>query len=165
MSIFLTDVSARHAILTRQKLFRQPPAPQTSAAGTQDQPVDVDDDDSRAPLIRRESSDEKVDLDQIPLARETPQPGHEEPLFISDEPDDAAPALAADREKDADDDKKELGMTTAYEGFQIYGRILCLIVKRKGGPRTASRQGAGGGGQARMEEWIASTQEGGARVE
>lgn len=50
------------------------------------------------------------------------------------------------------DDKKKLAMSTTYEGFAIYGRVLCLVVKRKDnkGKRTE--------GQAMMEDWIASTQ-------
>ena len=49
------------------------------------------------------------------------------------------------------DEKKKMGFQTEYEGFAIYGRILCLVVKR----RTAKgREMPGGAGQAMMEEWI-----------
>lgn len=74
--------------------------------------------------------------------------------------------------------KKKLAMDVIYEGFAIYGRVLCLVVKRRGPPRGRGAQTtlpvsvSGGrtgntatapepikpGGQAAMENWIASTQ-------
>ncbi|KLU82638.1 hypothetical protein MAPG_01709 [Magnaporthiopsis poae ATCC 64411] len=78
--------------------------------------------------------------------------------------------------------KKKVALDVSYEGFAIYGRVLCLVIKRRGnapssGARSAAatssasgkapatsttlRRGVaagGGGGQARMENWIASTQ-------
>lgn len=83
------------------------------------------------------------------------------------------------------DDKKKLAMDISYEGFSIYGRVLCLVVKRREGDAgggigaTGARGGkgkaaaasaasisassAGRGnrapsGQATMANWIASTQ-------
>ncbi|KAK4647452.1 uncharacterized protein QC761_101620 [Podospora bellae-mahoneyi] len=75
---------------------------------------------------------------------------------------------AAARDMDGPDDKKKLGMDISYEGFAIYGRVLCLVVKRregigKGGGlamSTSGRSQAAGRprGQAMMENWISSTQ-------
>ncbi|KAI1294491.1 hypothetical protein F5Y03DRAFT_314776 [Xylaria venustula] len=79
---------------------------------------------------------------------------------------------------DEDDDKKKLAMDISYEGFSIYGRVLCLVVKRRegGGADRAERDanastpaaaGSGnsrtkaasrGRGQAMMENFIISTQ-------
>ncbi|KAF3764603.1 hypothetical protein M406DRAFT_43792 [Cryphonectria parasitica EP155] len=69
------------------------------------------------------------------------------------------------------DDKKKLAMDISYEGFSIYGRVLCLVVKRREGIgskgkgiATAGGRGKAGqstpapGGQAVMENWITSTQ-------
>lgn len=56
-----------------------------------------------------------------------------------------------------DDDKKKLGFKTRYEGFSIWGRVLCLIVERKSGP---GKKEAGNNAQALMQGWIASTQQG-----
>lgn len=74
-----------------------------------------------------------------------------------------------DEASEPNDDKKKLAMDTFYDGFSIYGRVLCLVVKRretagKGGTAKSGRAGWGGGGQAMMEEWI-STQVPGAEVE
>ena len=52
-----------------------------------------------------------------------------------------------------DDDKKKLGLRTTYDGFSIYGRILCLIVKRKG---KKAAPGSVGGGSQMMEEWVST---------
>ncbi|KAK4454576.1 hypothetical protein QBC34DRAFT_136243 [Podospora aff. communis PSN243] len=71
-------------------------------------------------------------------------------------------------DRDARDDKKELAMDISYEGFAIYGRVLCLVVKRRDGwgarsgnatalPGARSQTGRPGG-QAMMENWITSTQ-------
>ena len=60
------------------------------------------------------------------------------------------------------DDKKKLALRTSYDGFSIYGRILCLVVKRRGNAK--GKDLVGGAGQAMMEEWIASTQMGEAQM-
>jgi len=61
-----------------------------------------------------------------------------------------------------DDDKKKMAMDVSYEGFAIYGRVLCLVVKKRHGLRLASSSGPGNAkqpaGQASMENWISSTQ-------
>lgn len=60
------------------------------------------------------------------------------------------------------DDKKKMAMDVSYEGFAIYGRVLCLVVKKRQGLRLAASSGAGNAkqpaGQASMENWISSTQ-------
>ena len=48
-----------------------------------------------------------------------------------------------------------MGLSTVYDGFQIYGRILCLVVKRKDGSKSKE---SSGGGKTMVEEWISSTQ-------
>ncbi|OTB19464.1 hypothetical protein K445DRAFT_8500 [Daldinia sp. EC12] len=114
------------------------------------------------------------------------QDGDDDGLFVDDEPNDDAstrPPPAKRRREGAsapedsnieDDDKKKLAMDISYEGFSIYGRVLCLVVKRRegsigAGPQPAGRGRAsgtggthatkhGGGGQAMMENFIISTQ-------
>ncbi|KAK3388151.1 hypothetical protein B0T20DRAFT_110516 [Sordaria brevicollis] len=71
---------------------------------------------------------------------------------------------AAEEEEQGRDDKKKLAMDISYEGFAIYGRVLCLVVKRRDGGRTVTGPSSGKaltaqpGGQAMMENWITSTQ-------
>ncbi|KAG8159512.1 hypothetical protein KVR01_010149 [Diaporthe batatas] len=118
---------------------------------------------------------------------------HDADVVISDDGDDlfvggddsdgsAAAPPPAKRRKDAaspargeaqGDDKKKLAMDIRYEGFSIYGRVLCLVVKKREGlttttttgrnapakaGRKAGQSAAPGGGQAVMENWITSTQ-------
>jgi hypothetical protein len=132
-------------------------------------------------IRREESEDEDVNLQDLPPADEFPPVEDVEDvsdagsLFVDDDEDHQAPKRprvptdaslsdslsepSAKRMKDAaggeeeGDDKKKLAMSTTYEGFAIYGRVLCLVVKRKD-----SSKGKRTEGQAMMEDWIASTQ-------
>lgn len=102
-------------------------------------------------------------------------------LFVdqdSDEAGDTARPPAKRRKDDASaaedeggrDEKKKMAMDISYEGFSIYGRVLCLVVKRREGGggggnkgkgvagRAKTGQSAPPGGQAMMENWITSTQ-------
>ena len=54
-----------------------------------------------------------------------------------------------------EDDKKKFAIQTSYDGFNIYGKILCLIVRRKGVMKLDTAKNSG---PAMMEDWIASTQ-------
>ncbi|SMQ50531.1 unnamed protein product [Zymoseptoria tritici ST99CH_3D7] len=70
----------------------------------------------------------------------------------NEENDEAIPV-----DEEEQDDKKKLMMDTTYDGFSIYGRILCLIVTRKG-KRDKGPQGTGtvGGGSQMMEQWVST---------
>ncbi|ROT40006.1 hypothetical protein SODALDRAFT_323287 [Sodiomyces alkalinus F11] len=75
---------------------------------------------------------------------------------------------------DETNDKKKLAMDITFEGFAIYGRVLCLVVKKRDGAgiTSGSSRSTGKGaasaaaagttakpaGQAVMENWISSTQ-------
>ena len=114
------------------------------------------------PVTIREESDEEdgVAFQDIPAA-----PGIE----IDDEDDhdvlidpvggddETSTRRGKPLERDSDD-KKKLAFNTSYDGFSIYGKIICLIVKRRG--RTASdiASTSAKSGQATMEDWIVSTQ-------
>lgn len=76
------------------------------------------------PVILQEDSDDE-DLSRIPQADET---GIE----------------------NMQDDKK-MAFNTNYNGFAIYGKVLCLLVERKTGKK-------GSDGQALMQEWITASQ-------
>lgn len=155
---------------------------------TNDQPVDVDADDF-APIRIEEESDEEAPmrLADIPTAEDKggeKRDREEAGLFVgspSDEQDTpgAIEVNSDDEERPSKrrrgvgehldfgdgegdgDDKKKLAMDVSYEGFAIYGRVLCLVVKRKASAK-ASQASANGAaattGQAKMENWITSTQ-------
>ncbi|KAE9366758.1 hypothetical protein N431DRAFT_548509 [Stipitochalara longipes BDJ] len=184
VSIFLTETSTRHSLLTKQKHFRESKKKLQSNSNkltgdTNDSPIEVED----GPVILREESDEEgLNIDDLPEAEDD----IEDSLFVEEESGprrskrprastqaSSPPESSSDfeplaeplpkRRRDQDavpgeegDDKKKMAMDTSYDGFSIYGRVLCLVVKRK------DKKGRGpaglAGGQAMMEDWITSTQ-------
>ncbi|GLB13962.1 hypothetical protein AtubIFM61612_001375 [Aspergillus tubingensis] len=63
--------------------------------------------------------------------------------------------------RDADDgDDKKMRFRTNYEGFNIYGWVLCLLVTRKGDKTGTRAAPAEPGRQVLMEEWISSQAQG-----
>lgn len=184
VAVFLTEASARHAILRKEKRVKSEKARvgtkegRLTGSGTRDVPVEVGD-DGGADLLREESQDEKeINLRDIPVVQDDSRNGEssqdgggdEQDLFVSDgsQVEDSrarkpsrshrgkvTPPLIVDG---GADDKKGMALNATYDGFSIYGRILCLVVKRRG--MAAGKDLAGGAGQAMMEEWITSTQMG-----
>jgi hypothetical protein len=187
VSIFLTETSTRHSLLTKQKHFRdlnkkdiQSNSSKLTGA-TNDTAIDVED----APTLRREESEEDgpnlQDLPELEAEAEDEDDAEsDDSLFVSEdsgprrskrtrattsiESRSASPgaeplskrARNEEGEEEADD-KKKMAMDTSYDGFSIYGRVLCLVVKRKD-KKGKGVPGFGGGGQAMMESWITSTQ-------
>lgn len=180
VAVFLTETSSRHSILRKLKTAKTEKGrlgtTDGKLTGTKDAPVEVG--EGAPGLMAEESEDgEGVRIADIPsaagdeavssatLGKEESQEG----LFVSDDSDgadvdaeetpssrDRGKVHVGEEEDGKGGDKKKLGLDTTYDGFSIYGRILCLVVKRKG---SAKGKGvAGGTGQAMMEEWIASTQ-------
>lgn len=90
------------------------------------------------PVVLREESDGERDLAEIPEADNDEGDSYDANLEL--------------------DDKKKLGFHTTYTGFAIWGKVLCLLVTRKGGPGQQGTGSADGGGQALMDEWITATQ-------
>lgn len=152
---------------------------------TNSQPVDVDADEF-APIRLEEDDNEEsgITMDNIPLASkfdsmansEARKPSTTEmdqniefgtsvePINVDDEHALSSHHLLgrelgndSDEDNIQEEDKKKLAMDISYEGFAIYGRVLCLVVKRRGTGK-ASQASASQSGQAKMENWITSTQ-------
>jgi hypothetical protein len=194
VSIFLTELSSRHSVLTKQKIFKDKARIQSNSGkltnwlttGTSDQPVLINEDALDPMVIREEEDDAAVNLADIPEANELQKParrsardkrrredlGHETVSTSSDSEDSGlfVPARSAKRSKtedgpadagedgineDLQDDKKKLGMNTSYDGFSIYGRILCLVVKRRG-PRTTGGAAAPASSAQMLETWVST---------
>ena len=173
VSIFLTELSSRHSILKKQKHFPGTKRERLGSnsgkmTGTREEPVEVAEEEGAegSVVVRRESLDESMGIGDIPAAHTVEEgAGREEGLFLSEasENEDESEQIRTPKrqkgvggEEGGKDDKKKMAMNTTYEGFSIYGRILCLVVKRKGILR--GKEVGGGKGQAMMEEWITSTQ-------
>ncbi|KAL1796923.1 hypothetical protein ACET3X_005463 [Alternaria dauci] len=191
VSIFLTDLSSRHSVLTKQKIFKDKARIQSNSgkltnwltAGTSGQPVVIDEDVADPIVIREEDSDEPINLADIPAAGQSGQQpkssarqrrrrtenedaalsnrsdSEASDLFVSEPADPhrtKAPPQTEDQDSDDEphaDDKKKLGLSTSYDGFSIYGRILCLVIKRRGVRNVAGPIGANSS-QAMLENWV-----------
>ena len=184
--MFLTEISARHAILKKAKRMKSEGIPTSTSngtwaeAGTKHSPVLVPEEAPSA-IIREESQEgERIALGDIPAAAaDEGEDLHEEreegdrtqgvtqTLAGLNDSDNrivqkgALPQISRATEDDADD-KKKMTLGTTYDGFSIHNRILCLVIKRRG-PMKGKGVGAGTG-QALMEDWIASTQAGTGRM-
>ena len=182
VAVFLTETSSRHSILRKMKTAKTEKGrlgvTNGRLTGTIDMPVEVGE---GAPGLAIEESEESegVRMTDIPSAagdevRRSATLTKEETgegLFVSEDSEEGnvdaeetSPSKkngkrpVEDDDGGGEDDKKKLGMDTTYDGFSIYGRILCLVVKRRGAAK--GKELAGGAGQAMMEEWITSTQMG-----
>lgn len=180
----MTETSTRHSLLTKQKHFRDRgnkgiQSNSSKLTGdTNDTPIEVED----APVIRREESeDDEVNLEDLPEAAD--DASDSDGLFVGEDAgrrskrprattndsqlssaEGSEPRLKRRKDgqeeistEEQEDDKKKMAMDTTYDGFAIYGRVLCLVVKRID-KRGKGPAGALGGGQATMENWITSTQ-------
>ncbi|KAF2643282.1 hypothetical protein P280DRAFT_547457 [Massarina eburnea CBS 473.64] len=167
VSIFLTELSSRHSILTKQKVFKDKPRVKSNSAkltgwltsGTSDQPM----------IINEE--DEAITLADIPEAGGVADRGkrrrgaQESPVSEGNDSDDPfqietgpwrkrSKKVLHEANDEDDDGQKKLSLNTSYEGFSIYGRILCLVVKRK----DIQLPGSVGvpGSQQMMENWVST---------
>ncbi|TKA78710.1 hypothetical protein B0A49_02525 [Cryomyces minteri] len=178
VSIFLTELSSRHCLLTKQKVFRDKP-PLKSNAGKLTGWLGGE---SHEKAILVEEEEAPLDLDDIPeaIAGETGESGKKrareddgEALFVNSSSDSGndfqtqrpSVAVSKRRKRDAatgkdevgtEDDKKKLALNTSYDGFSIYGRILCLVVKKKGGKGKAVGAGSAVGGSEMLENWVST---------
>jgi len=186
VTIFLTELSTRHSLLTKQKQFSDKPKLKSTSnkltgwLNNSDNPITVE--DEVAPRILQEEGDETVALQDIPEVGGKRKPKSRttveedaDALFVSSDDEetfqtqrersskrrkrserDGEPAAASGEDEDADD-KKKMALNTSYDGFSIYGRILCLVVKRKGRKEGATGASSGPvGGSQMMEHWVST---------
>lgn len=189
----MTDLSSRHSVLTKQKIFKDKARIQSNSgkltnwltSGTSDQPVVINEDGADPIVIREEDDDEPINLADIPAAdqsgkqpkrsaRQRRRRNEDEDAALSNRSDSEGSDLfvpeptnrrrtkahTQDEDQDSDeethaDDKKKLGLNTSYDGFSIYGRILCLVIKRRGARNVAGPSGANSS-QAMLENWVST---------
>lgn len=152
------------------------------ATGTNDQPIVINE-IATDPIVIEEDDDDAINMADIPEAdpprRSTrtkrsrseaeediannASDSDEADLFVSETSSKrcksgAAPADAAEveGEEESQDDKKKLELNTSYEGFSIYGRILCLVVKRRGVRSGKGSAGAPVPSQHMLENWVST---------
>lgn len=112
------------------------------------------------PMLREDS--DELDLQDIPEESDDGNGRRSkrgvDDLFVDEDEDDNSEVMPSRKrrtvlgnEEDDEDDKKKMAMATTYDGFSIYGRVLCLVVKKR---HVVGKQA----GEAMMENWVASTQ-------
>jgi hypothetical protein len=94
-----------------------------------------------------------VDLSAIPRAPTNAEDEDAVTIPSDDDAENNSLFVSGKDSEPGDDDKKKLGMKTMYDGFAIYGKILCLIVKRTNVPSTVKPSASG---PAMMENWVST---------
>ena len=141
--------------------------------GTKDQPVEMEEEEDMVP-IRIESDEEDVPqlgaIAQLRTEAEKPKPrGGKRVRYVEENISDdegfqaegtpatkKTKAAASGEEEAGIDEKKKMLLNTSYEGFSIYGRILCLVVKRKGAQGRIPGAPSDGMGQQMLESWVST---------
>lgn len=127
VAIFLRESGTRHSLLTKQKNFGKKEGITSNSNKLIERNTHEE--------IPVESDDEAdVPMSNIPTAI------------------DGVDEAQQDDGEDVED--KKFRLTTSYEGFSIWGWILCLLVTRKGTKAVSATAASTGSGQALMEEWI-----------
>jgi hypothetical protein len=180
VSIFLTELSSPHSVLTKHKVFKDKPRIQSNSGkltgwlggATSEQPVVINE-DSADPIVIEE--EEAIDLTNIPeadLEQDAPRrsarakrgrqdledeesDASDEDLFVSEPAKRSKLDQAGADQDETQDDKKKLSLDTSYDGFSIYGRILCLVVKRRG-VRSNAGSDVPVSSQQMLENWVST---------
>lgn len=148
--------------------------------GTSNEPVVIAEDNTEPVVITEGDEEQDIVLNDIPEASDESisnlRRGNEDQGSISEGSDsddlsqlesvpskdrgegrgDHPNSAALGEDEDTQDDKKKLGMETSYDGFSIYGRILCLVVRRKGVKIAAAGRSAPISSQAMLENWVST---------
>ncbi|KAF4217372.1 hypothetical protein CNMCM8980_007932 [Aspergillus fumigatiaffinis] len=158
VALFLRESRTRHSLLTRHKTFE-------GAGDTTDIPV-IRSEGGGDRILVESDSEADTDLRDIPQANtsdangkrrrgtDVQSPGGERTSKRQKETDSPLKELGADG------DDKKLGFRTQYEGFNIYGWVLCLLVTRKGDKARTRPAASDTSRQALMEEWISTQAQG-----
>jgi hypothetical protein len=140
--VFLRESRTRHSLLTRHKDFEQPRNKRTRTESSEENGGQVD-----TGILVESDSESGVNMDAIPQAG-------------SEEEDNATEGQRVKRKRDEqlqelhEGEDKKMRFRTNYEGFNIHGWMLCLLVTRKGNKEKARIEAAEPKRQALMEEWI-----------
>lgn len=129
VAIFLRESGTRHSLLTKQKTFGNKERIKSNSNKL------IDTTNTRDEILVESDDETDVPMSNIPEATETA-------------------GVDEAQHDDEDMEDKKFRLTTSYEGFSIWGWILCLLVTRKGTKAIPATSASAGSGQALMEEWI-----------
>ncbi|EEP77512.1 conserved hypothetical protein [Uncinocarpus reesii 1704] len=164
VSLFLRETGTRHAVATRHRSFKGHENISSGLTGNSAIPINIPDDGEQPVRILEESA--PLSLYDIPEAQpeavEAPTPSHRRrrrrQVSSTGETEETSmpPTKRNKAETPAEtvpQEEKKMSMTTSYEGFNIWGWILCLLVSRRDKSKPA-KTGNESSNQALMEEWI-----------
>jgi hypothetical protein len=195
VSIFLTELSTRHTIITKQKTLSSKLRLHSSkkkltewlSAGSIDKPIQLSSEPNEGTKIRMEDENDENDLNDlgsIPFAESSNMTGtssdarfrlhspsdtmvQPQNIVLSDSEDDSLQFQQRAKRRyneniqesqvpsyESTEDKKKYDFKTSYDGFSIYGRILCLVVKRKGSKSSGGIAPASS--HQMLENWIST---------
>ncbi|KAF7594805.1 hypothetical protein BBP40_008308 [Aspergillus hancockii] len=147
VSLFLRESRTRHSLLTRHKEFEEPGKLSRKSRGGDTSEITDNAGAAADTGILVESDNESVlDLYDIPQAEEDGMKGKRQRDTKDEEPQPV--------------DDKKMRFRTLYEGFNIYGWVLCLLVTRTGDKVRANAPSSEPSRQALMEEWISTQVQG-----
>ncbi|RAQ68825.1 hypothetical protein COH20_006187 [Aspergillus flavus] len=163
VSLFLRESRTRHSLLTRHKEFDEPDNASSRKEGAQNPPRPAESSSgvADAGILVESDSESNIDLRDIPQATAEENDKKGKRHRDADEAvDTTANSRASKRRKDEEPDDKKLRFRMNYEGFNIYGWTLCLLVTRKGDKVRASTGSSEPTRQALMEEWMSTQAQG-----
>lgn len=103
-------------------------------------------DNRENPITTLEDSDDSFQQETAPSKKRSKKGNRGMPEETNDDDD----------ESEAGDEKKKLGLNTSYEGFSIYGRVLCLVVKRKQSRHQAGTASGATSSEQMLENWVST---------
>ncbi|PGH28059.1 hypothetical protein AJ80_00315 [Polytolypa hystricis UAMH7299] len=180
VSIFLRESGTRHSLVTRQKSFFKEQGKIISnsnklTGADSETHVLVESDEEEAPTdllsipTAAPEGEDSETTTQSPRRRRRPRRGRSDANDTS-ENDRATKRKRIEEEprspQEATQEDKKLGLSTSYDGYSIWGWILCLLITRKGdktrGAKAAASTTTGATAaettapQTLMEEWIST---------
>ncbi|KAL4878380.1 hypothetical protein BJY04DRAFT_112089 [Aspergillus karnatakaensis] len=142
VALFLRESRTRHSLLTRHKNFKEPESKRTRTGMTSRIGEQAD-----TGILVESDSEAEINLAAIPRA---------DPKADESPPDQH-------KEEAPEVDDKKLRFKTNYDGFNIHGWMLCLLVTRKGDKKkakTEAEEASEPKRQVLMEEWISTQAQG-----
>ncbi|KAL4811025.1 hypothetical protein BDV18DRAFT_4553 [Aspergillus unguis] len=141
VALFLRESRTRHSLLTRHKHFEEPGSKRAQKEST------VGGAQPDTGILVESDSESEMNLNDIPQAG-------------SDDKSQRGKRKRDQPSEEPETEDKKLRFRTNYEGFNIHGWMLCLLVTRKGEKGKARVEAAEPKRQVLMEEWISTQAQG-----
>lgn len=167
VSLFYTNQSSPHSLLTKQKTFVPKPRLKSNSSkltswlggDARIDPITLQDDAPSAvePIVIREESDDEIRLEDILEIKQDVEDdiGGDDAISM-----DEGPTMELDSMTGVGqnvDDKKKLALRARYDGFSIYGKTLCLVIRRTGsGAVRNTAKSSALTSQKMMENWVST---------